>query len=102
MMLGGCCAAYRSSVALCSSDAPDGPQRGHGPQTPTLEAEPHQRRHPVPLGPGVDGGSGRPIGLGSPPPPVEAVRHVGPVCAEGLCVSVGGLKPVNQRERSQI
>lgn len=82
-------------LLLRSSDASDGPRRGHRPQTPTLEAEPLQRRHPadpVPLDSHVDGGSGRPVGLGSPPPPVEAVRRVGPVCAEGLRLSVGGLK----------
>lgn len=94
-----------SPMRSCPPDASDGPRHGHRPQTPTLEAEPLQRRHssdPVQLGPDVDSGSGRPAGLGPPPPPVEAVRRVGPVCPEGLRLTVGGLKSHNHRELRRV
>lgn len=42
------------------------------------------------MGPHVDGAAGRPVGLGSPPHPVEALRRVGRPRAERLHLTVGG------------
>lgn len=46
------------------------------------------------MGPNVDGGSGRLVGLGPPPHIVETLRSVCHLGAEGLHLTVGGIKSV--------
>lgn len=46
------------------------------------------------MGSNVDGGSGRLVGLGPPPHTVETLRSVCHLGAEGLHLTVGGIKSV--------
>ena len=89
--------AHRLTYSHPPTPAPDEaerPGRGHGADPPAVEPESLRGRcaalH-VAVETQVDDAGGRAPGLGAPPLPVEAVRHLCVPGAEGLCLAVSAV-----------